>query len=231
MRAQDRREAAPPGSRPCAPVLGFRGSARRARARCRIDQHLVGYPRRLCDPGHGSRRSRLRREAPGRQCGRRREGGRDRAAHRPQARRGLYPAAPSVMDALHRDRQDPRGAARVPHEPEPAIERPSLGGAQAPAAIPLADRRLRRALRGRHVPDHPGEARAGERHRGAADRRHAGRHVQLRPSPRDFRRRIRRLVRGGLGADDERDGVFREGRDRTARQRQHRHGRDRRTAA
>ena len=97
-----------------------------------------------------------------------------RAAHRPQARRGLYPAAPSVVDALHRDRQD-LGA--------PLVFRMNLnqqssgppGRRTSACCNPLADRRLRRALRGRHVPDHPGEARAGARRRGAPDRGHAGR--------------------------------------------------------
>ena len=50
-----------------------------------------------------------------------------------------------------------------------------------------------------------------------ADRRSSARDVQLRPAAGDLRRRLGRLVRSGLGPDDERDRLFREGRDRPAR--------------
>ena len=49
--------------------------------------------------------------------------------------------------------------------------------------------------------------------------------VQLRPSARRIRRRVGRLVRGGLGPDDQRGRLLREGRGRTQGLRQHRHGR------
>ena len=52
------------------------------------------------------------------------------------------------------------------------------------------------------------------RRRRAADRRPPSRHVQLRPPARHVRRCVRGLVRGGVGTDDERDGVLREGRHR-----------------
>ena len=43
----------------------------------------------------------------------------------------------------------------------------------------------------------------------------------------DLRRRLGRLVRGGLGPDDERGGLLREGRDRPERLRVHRQGPER----
>ena len=57
----------------------------------------------------------------------------------------------------------------------------------------------------------------GARGRRAADRRDRAAHVQLRPSADRVRRRFGRLVRGRLGADDERDRVFRQGHDRAER--------------
>ncbi len=75
----------------------------------------------------------------------------------------------------------------------------------------LAYRRLRRALCRRHVPDHRREAGAGARHGRPALRRDRAGHVQLRPSAGDLRRRLRRLVRGGLGTDDLRQRLLREG--------------------
>ena len=73
-------------------------------------------------------------------------------------------------------------------------------------------RRLRRALRRHHVPDDPRQAGARARHRRAAQRRDQG--PELRPPARRVRRRLGRLVRGRLGADDERGRLFREGRRR-----------------
>ena len=51
-----------------------------------------------------------------------------------------------------------RHAAGLPHEPEPAVERRDLGVAQAAHGLFPADRRLRRPLCRRHVPDDEGEA-------------------------------------------------------------------------
>ena len=53
--------------------------------------------------------------------------------------------------------------------------------------------------------------------RRAPHRRHAAGHVQLRAAAGFVRGRLGRLVRVRLGADDERDRLFREGRDRAAR--------------
>ena len=66
-------------------------------------------------------------------------------------------AAP-VLDQVHRDRPPARHAARLPHEPEPAVERRDLGLAQAADGFLSADRRLRRPLCRRDVPDDQGEA-------------------------------------------------------------------------
>ena len=74
----------------------------------------------------------------------------------------------------------------------------------------------------------PGEAGARAGDGRAADRRGAG--LQLRHAAGRLRRRLGRLVRGRLGADDERDGVLREGRDRAEGLRLDRHGGDRRRA-
>jgi predicted dehydrogenase len=87
-----------------------------------------------------------------------------------------------------------------------------VGDAQGADADHLAHRRLRRALRRRDVPDHRREAGARARHGPAALRRDRARHVQLRPVPGGLRRRLGRLVRGRLGADDVGDRVLREGR-------------------
>ena len=57
-----------------------------------------------------------------------------------------------------------------------------------------------------------------------------GEGVQLRHAAGRLRRRLGRLVRGRLGADDERDGVLREGRDRPEGLGVDRHGRERRRA-
>ena len=74
------------------------------------------------------------------------------------------------------------------------------------------DRRLRRALCRRDVPADRRQAGARARHRRQALGR--GGQAELRPSARHLRRRLGRLVRGRLGADDERGGLLREGRGR-----------------
>ena len=86
--------------------------------------------------------------------------------------------------------------------------------AQAAAAQHVADRRLRRALRRRDVPHDRRATGSRQRHRRAPRGRHRARADQLRPPAGDVRRWIGRLVRGGLGPDDERDRVLREGRHR-----------------
>ena len=48
----------------------------------------------------------------------------------------------------------PRGAARVPHEPEPAIERPAWEAGASACCNSSRRSSIARALRGRHVPDH-----------------------------------------------------------------------------
>ena len=75
-----------------------------------------------------------------------------------------------------------------------------------------ADRRLRRPLCRRDVPDDQGEADQGPRHRRQTHRRSAGQ--QLRHAPGRLRGRIGRMVRSGLGSDDERDRVLRQRRGR-----------------
>ncbi len=69
---------------------------------------------------------------------------------------------------VHRDRPPARHAAGVPHEPQPAVERRDLGLAQAAARLVPADRRLRRPLCRRDVPDDRRQAGLGARHRRAA---------------------------------------------------------------
>ena len=64
----------------------------------------------------------------------------------------------------------------------------------------------------RHVPDDAGAPEERARDRGEAHRRSGG--EQLRHAAGDLRRRLGGLVRGGMGTDDERDGVLREGRRR-----------------
>ena len=66
--------------------------------------------------------------------------------------------------------------------------------------------------------------------RRAPHRRAEAGHVQLRPAPGHLRGRLRGLVRGGLGPDDERGGVLREGRDRPEGLRLHRQGPERERA-
>ena len=139
----------------------------------------------------------------------------------------LYPAPAPVLDQVHRDRAQARHAAGLPHEPQPAVQRRDLGLAQAADGQLPADRRLRRALCRRDVPDDQGEADQGpcDRRAGSPTRCQV---IQLRHAAGHLRRRLGRLVRGRLGADDERDGVLREGRDRAEGLGLDRHGRDRR---
>ena len=114
------------------------------------------------------------------------EGGRGVVAAARKAKQGaarrLYPARPSVVDAVCRDRPHARQAARHAHEPQPAVVGLVLGRAQESHALDLADRRLRRPLCRRHVPGHAGEAGRGARGRRAAHRRDRADDGQLRPS-------------------------------------------------
>ena len=75
----------------------------------------------------------------------------------------------------------------------------AVGHAPEPPEVDVADCRLRRALRRRHVPDDAVAPRAGQRDRREARRRHRGGDVQLRPAPGRVRRRVGRLVRGRAG--------------------------------
>ena len=109
----------------------------------------------LCRRGDGGRRACLRRKAAGDHGGRRR------------ARRRLRPEGqgrklvvgyilrhhPSWMKLIAEARKL-GGPLCLPHEPQPAVQRPDLGDAQGADADDLADRRLRRALCRRDVPDH-----------------------------------------------------------------------------
>ncbi len=79
----------------------------------------------------------------------------------------------------------------------------------------------------RHAPDHRRGARGSARHGPSPVRRDRQDTSQLRPSPGAFRRRLARLVRGGLGADDLGDRLLREGRDEPEGLGLDRHGRGR----
>ena len=202
----------------------LRGGAARREARRRLDQHLFRQPCRLCGAGAGGGLPCLRRKAAGDDGRRRRARRRGGQGQRPQAGDRLHPAPPPVLDAADRRGAEARRSLRFPHEPQPAVQRADLGDAQAADADDLADRRLRRALCRRDVPDHRRQAGRGARHGAAAVRRDRSGHVQLRPSAGAVRRRLGRLVRGRLGADDLGDGVLREGRDLAQGLRLHRHG-------
>ena len=152
----------------------------------------------------------------------------DGAADRQEAGGRLHPPPASVVEQVHRDRPPARHAAGLPDEPQPAIERRDLGLAQAADGLLAADRRLRRPLCRRHVPDDQGQAGPGPCDGCAPHRRGAG--LQLRHASGRLRRRLGRLVRGRLGADDERDRLLREGRDRAEGLGLDRHGRGRRRA-
>ena len=174
-----------------------------------------------------SRADGARSAGRGRTCVLRKAARRHARSRRERRRRGarskqgaagrLYPARPSVVDAVCRDRPHPRQAAGHAHEPQSAIVGLVLGRAQGADALDLADRRLRRPLCRRDVPGDAGEADRGACGRRAAHRRDRADDGQLRPSPSRLRRRFGRLVRGRLGSDDERDRVLREGHDRTER--------------
>ena len=145
----------PPGVRGLLP--GARGHAPRRREH----QHVSRDPRRLRASRHRGRLPRLLREAAGRD----RRGGavhrRRRAARQPQAGDRLHPARPPGVDAVHRDRPDARQAAGDADEPEPAEPWPELELAPQPDGLDEPDRRLRRPLRRRHVPDDQCQTHAG----------------------------------------------------------------------
>ena len=101
-------------------------------------------------------------------------------AGEPEAGHRLHPARAPGVGAVHRDRPHARQAARDADEPEPAEPRPELDVAPQSDGLDEPDRRLRRPLRRRHVPDDAGQARARVGHRRAAHRRAQARHVQLR---------------------------------------------------
>ena len=148
-------------------------------------------------------------------------------AARPQAGDRLHPARPPGLDAVHRDRPHAGQAARDADEPQPAEPRAGLELAPQPDGVDEPHRRLRRPLRRRHVPDDGRPAGARLRDRRPPHRRAEAGHVQLRPAPGHLRRRLGGLVRGGLGPDDERGGVLREGRGRPEGLRLHRQGPER----
>ena len=93
----------------------------------------------------------------------------------PKTRPRLHPAPPSVVGEVRRGRPHAGQAAGHAHEPEPAVLGSGLELAQEPHGVADALGRLRGALRRHHVPDDPGEAGAGARHRGEAQRRDAAR--------------------------------------------------------
>ncbi len=183
-------------------------------SRRRQHQYLSGNPRRVRPRGARGRVPRLLREAAGRDGGRGAVDRRRGARRSPQARHRLHPTGPPRVAEVHRDRPHARQAARDAHEPEPAEPRGDVGHAPQSHEVNEPDRRLRSALRRRDVPDDGRRAGARLGDRCPADRRAEARHVQLRPPAGHVRRRVGRLVRGGVGSDDERGGVLREGRDR-----------------
>ena len=170
----------------------YRAGDRRAEAGRRVDQYPPRHPRRLRDQSDGSGRPRVRREAARRDSGKRRAGRGDRQAHEQKTRDRLHPPAPSVVDKVHRGRENTRNAARLPHEPEPAVERRDMGMAQAADEFLLAHRRLRRPLCRCDVPDDGGQADPRPRARGTSHRRSAD--VQLRRAAGGVRRWFGRLV-------------------------------------
>ena len=95
----------------------------------------------------------------------------DARAPRAQAGDRLHPARPPRVAEVHRDRADARQAARHADEPQPAERRRVWDFAQEPDGFDEPHRRLRRALRGRDVPDDRREARARLRHRRPPQRR------------------------------------------------------------
>ena len=193
-------------------------------ARCRVDQHASRHARGLRDQGDGGRRARVRREAArrdGRRCGAR---GGNGEPHGAETGHWLHPPPAPILDKVHRDREAARHAARLPHEPQSAVEWRDLGVAQAADGLIPAHRRLRRPLRRHHVPDDLGAAGSRPCARRPPDRR--GCRLQLRHAAGRVRRRLGWVVRSGMGPDDERNGVLREGRDWPEGFGVDRHGRD-----
>ena len=111
----------------------YDAGARRAEARRRLDQHVPRHARRLSRSRRwrrartSSSKSRSRKPSP-----------RPSASSRPPRRTkrklviGYILRHHPVVDRVHRDRAHARHAARLPHEPEPAVERRAVGDAQAP---------------------------------------------------------------------------------------------------
>ena len=76
-----------------------------AQARHRVDQHAAGHPAPTTPSGPWRRAPHVFVEKPlAETVARGREGGRDRAAHRPQAGDRLHPPPAPVLDQVHRDR-------------------------------------------------------------------------------------------------------------------------------
>ena len=145
-------------------------------------------------------------------------------ADRAQAGDRLHPARAPGLDEVHRAGPHPGQAADHAHEPEPAELRQGMGPAQDLHRQHAAPGGLRRALRGRDVPDDPGQAEAGAGHRGPGVGGGGCRQAQLRHAAGGVRRRLGGLVRGGLGPDDEPQRLLRQGRGRPQGLREHRQG-------
>ena len=116
----------------------IRAGATRAQAGPRLDRHLFGQPRRLRGDGDRTGRARVRRKAAGNDGEGRRARRRRRQGQQPQAGGRLHPPPPPVVDPADRRGAQARRALRVPHEPQPAVERPHLGDAQDADADHLA---------------------------------------------------------------------------------------------
>ncbi len=137
-----------------------------AEARRGVHQHARRHPRPVRHPRDAARLPRVHGEAHREDGGRGGGGGPCRAGDEPQAGDRLHPARAPRMDEVHRAGPDPGQAADHAHEPQPAELRPRVGGAQVIHRPGAAHRGLRRALRGRDVPDDAREARPGPGHRG-----------------------------------------------------------------
>ena len=186
----------------------------RHQARRRQHQHLPRDARAVCESGNRCGLSRVLRKAAGRD----RRGGsehrRPGAREPPQAGRRIHPARSPGLDPVHRNRAHARQTARHADEPESAEPRARVEHPPEAHGVDEPDRRLRRPLRRRHVPDDGRQAGARVGCRRASERRAQARHVQLRPATGHVRRWVGGLVRGRLGPDDERGGVLRQGRHR-----------------
>ncbi len=152
---------------------------------------------------------------------------RGRQGQRPEAGRRLHTAPPPVLDQADRRGAQVRPALRLPHEPQPAVLRPHLGHAQAAHADDLADRRLRRPLSRRDVPDHRRQAGRGARHGRAAHATRSTRPCTITAICRCCSTTVRSAGTRPAGADDVGDRLFREGRDLAKRLRLDRHERGR----